>query len=644
MKPAPLSHEPESDIELSPRAPAERDQAHSPTQKTSDELEIVIQKRMAELEQANRQLQLELAERKQVEEKLQQREEQFRLLLENASEIMSILDADGTIRYQSPAIERVLGYKPEELLGRKAEELVHPDDVSEYGRIFSEKTRKFEAESVVEYRFRHKDGSWRVIHSACRNWLDHPTIAGVVVNSQDITERKQAEQKMEYQMQQVNLAHQQAIIYAKELNEKIAESKQAEQALAEERALLAQRISERTAELSAANAELAGVARAKDEFLASMSHELRTPLNAILGLTESLQEQTRGPLNERQLKSLRTIEESGRHLLALINDILDLSKIEAGKLELQLDLVPIEPVCQACLQFIKEAATKKNIGVSFILENREATMRADMRRLKQILVNLLSNAVKFTPEGGQVGLTVTCDAERQVITLCVWDSGIGIAPEDLPRLFKPFVQVDSSLSRQHEGTGLGLALVTRLTDLHGGSLTVESEPDQGSSFMVSLPWQDSSDFAQKSEPVEALSNISNLRRVTAKSEADRPLILLAEDNEANIQLMVEYLTDEGYRIAVARNGEEAVDRARDECPALILMDVQMPHIDGLEATRRLRADPQLAGTPIIAVTALAMPDDRERCLAAGASDYLSKPVSLKNLARTIAAYLEPTQT
>jgi len=270
-------------------------------------------------------------------------------------------------------------------------------------------------------------------------------------------------------------------------------------------------------------------------------------------------------------------------------------------------------------------------------------MRADMRRLKQILVNLLSNAVKFTPEGGQIGLTVTGDAERQVITFGVWDTGIGIAPEDLPRLFKPFVQVDSSLSRQHEGTGLGLALVTRLTDLHGGSLTVESEPGQGSSFMVSLPWQDSWGSTEKPEPVEALSEISGLRRMTVKPRAERPLILLAEDNEANIQLMVDYLTDEGYRIVVARNGEEAVDRARDECPALILMDVQMPNIDGLEATRRLRADPQHASTPIIAVTALAMPEDRARCLAAGANDYLSKPISLKKLARTIADYLEPTQ-
>jgi CheY-like chemotaxis protein len=327
-------------------------------------------------------------------------------------------------------------------------------------------------------------------------------------------------------------------------------------------------------------------------------------------------------------------------LLALISDILDLSKIEAGKLELQFDRVSLEAVCQASLQFIREAAAKKKIDVSFTLDTGEATMRADIRRLKQILVNLLSNAVKFTPEGGHVGLVVTGETERQVITFCVWDTGIGITPEDLPRLFKPFVQVDSSLSRQHEGTGLGLALVTRLVELHGGSLSVESEPDQGSRFIVSLPWQDTFELTQKLEPAERLSDPP---APTSEVSVEHPLILLAEDNEANIQLLVEYLTDEGYRVVVARNGAEAIDRAKEERPALILMDVQMPGMDGLEATRCLRADAQLASIPIIAVTALAMPGDREQCLAAGANDYLSKPISLKKLAKTIAAHLEPAK-
>jgi signal transduction histidine kinase/ActR/RegA family two-component response regulator len=452
---------------------------------------------------------------------------------------------------------------------------------------------------------------------------------------------QQAEGSLPDSLQQLKIAYDQAIIYARELAAEVAERQQVELALQQERALLAQRVAERTAELSAANAELAYAARAKDEFLASMSHELRTPLNAILGLTEALQEQTRGPLNEPQLKSLRTIEASGRHLLALINDILDLSKIEAGKLELQLDPVSIEAICQASLQFIKEAAAKKKIGVSFTLDNTQATMQADARRLKQILVNLLTNAVKFTPEGGQVELTVKGEAEREVIHFIVKDTGIGIASEDLARLFKPFAQVDSSLSKQHEGTGLGLALVIRLTELHGGSVAVESEPGRGSRFIVSLPWLESLRMAGKAKPVEEELDISGFRHI--RPAAEQPLILLAEDNEANIELLANYLIDEGFRVVVARNGAEALERAKEERPALILLDVQMPGMDGLEATRRLRADPQLAAIPIIALTGLAMPGDREECLAAGVNDYLSKPVSLKKLVKTIAVYLESIQ-
>ncbi len=189
----------------------------------------------------------------------------------------------------------------------------------------------------------------------------------------------------------------------------------------EERTLLAQRVDERMAELSRANAELARAVRTKDEFLANMSHELRTPLNAILGLTESLQEYVYGPLNERQSKTLQTIETSGRHLLDLINDILDLAKIEAGKMELNLDTVTISMVCQSSLQFIKQLAKKKHINVSFAPQEEPGQIQADVRRLKQILVNLLSNAVKFTPEGGEIGLDVAIEQEHERVIFAVWD-------------------------------------------------------------------------------------------------------------------------------------------------------------------------------------------------------------------------------
>jgi signal transduction histidine kinase/CheY-like chemotaxis protein len=423
------------------------------------------------------------------------------------------------------------------------------------------------------------------------------------------------------------------------IQQELTERKRAEEALREERASLARRVEERTAELSVANAELARAVHLKDEFLATMSHELRTPLNAILGLSEALQEQVYGPLNERQLKSLRGIEESGHHLLALINDILDVSKIEAGKLELEVGPVSVVSVCQASLRLIKQAAHKKQLRVSSTFDRAVTTLEADGRRLKQILVNLLSNAVKFTPEGGTIGLEVVSDDECQVVHFAVWDTGIGISEEDMGRLFQPFVQLDSSLSRQYTGTGLGLSLVYRLTEMHGGSVSVESEVGQGSRFTVSLPWH----------PADARLRTIDRRPRTADegpltvSQQPPAIVLLAEDNEESINTLTDYLGAKGYRVVVARDGAEAIERARKERPDMILMDIQMPGMDGLEATRRLRADADLGTIPIIALTALAMPGDRERCLAAGVNEYLSKPVSLKGLVKAMEARLSRNQ-
>lgn len=537
---------------------------------------------------------------------------------------------------------------------------------------------------------------------------------------------------------------------------------------------LERRVAERTADLSRANAELGQVVRAKDEFLANMSHELRTPLNGILILSEILLEQIRGPINERQAKSLQTIHSSGHHLLSLINDILDLSKVEAGKLELQLETVLVEQICNTSLQFVTEQAHKKDIRLTFQNIDVQAKMEADPRRLKQILINLLSNAVKFTPNGGRVTLKTMIDQDKTAIRFVVEDTGIGIPAEDMVRLFKPFSQLDTSLTREHEGSGLGLALVSRLVELHGGSMQVESEgiPGKGSRFTVLLPRQHSLESVERLEDGAALSNLEQalyrlsaegqrivkaliiedsptaaeqverylqelgvqiiahatsevavekvltnlpdfiildllmprqsgweilaqlksdprlesipvmiisvvdepakglaagaaeylvkpisrrqfrqaLGRVAARlvgreisqtavatsapadlPETPGPLILLAEDNETNIQAIGEYLQDINYQVMIARNGGEALDLAIEQKPDLILMDIQMPVLDGYTVTQRLRAMSDFETTPIVALTALAMPGDRERCLAAGANEYLAKPISLKKL-------------
>jgi len=405
---------------------------------------------------------------------------------------------------------------------------------------------------------------------------------------------------------------------------------------------LERRVVERTAELHQLNIELESANRAKDEFLANMSHELRTPLNSILGLSESLLEQRRGPLNDSQEKSLQTIESSGRHLLDLITDILDLSKIEAGKFEYRPQLILVEDLCRSSLAFINSQAVKKSITVTYHNETTISSITADPRRLKQILINLLSNAVKFTNENGQVTLQVQTSSEQDRLQFSVIDTGIGIAPEDLGRLFHPFVQLDSTLNRQFAGTGLGLTLVQKLTDLHGGSVEVESEVGKGSRFTIYLPLGlETTGQNQADEPESEMSGNKKWRKDSdALRESPAPAtILIAEDNVTNILTVGDYLESHGYEIVVAHNGVEAIEKAQATSPDVILMDIQMPVMDGLEAMRRLRADPQFASTPIIALTALAMPGDRERCLDAGANEYMSKPVSLKKLLHAIHEYL-----
>jgi CheY-like chemotaxis protein/anti-sigma regulatory factor (Ser/Thr protein kinase) len=326
----------------------------------------------------------------------------------------------------------------------------------------------------------------------------------------------------------------------------------------------------------------------------------------------------------------------------LINDVLDLSKIEAGKFDHFPQLVNIDMLCRSSLSFVKSQATKKSITVTYNNEIANANVFADPRRLKQILVNLLTNAVKFTPDGGQITLEAHVDAEQDLVEFSVIDSGIGIAPRDLRRLFQPFVQVDSKLNRQFEGTGLGLALIHKLTDMHGGSVHVESEVGLGSRFVVRLPW--GLELSDQQPPAE--STPEPLGERSAKPGAsraianDRGLVLLAEDNPANILTTGDYLESYGYRIVKAHDGLEAIEKAEGHGPDIILMDIQMPVMDGLEAIRQLRANSRFAATPIIVTTALAMPGDREQCLEAGANEYLSKPVRLKVLKQTIEKFLQ----
>jgi len=350
---------------------------------------------------------------------------------------------------------------------------------------------------------------------------------------------------------------------------------------------------------------------------------------------------------------------------------LDVAKMDAGKLSLDIQPHAVTSICQSSLHLVAEMAKKKKIEVHVELDQSVAQVDVDERRLKQMLVNLLSNAIKFTAEGGQIGLEVKADGNEHRVHFVVWDTGVGIAPNDMGKLFQPFVQLDSSLSRQHGGTGLGLYLVSRMAELHGGSVAVSSEPSKGSRFTISLPWHPMAQAGSQSsllhellrEPASpdavddswqqagwqeavaedrfpnAARTVSQSPVVVTRQGEGTPCILLADDNETNLGVLSDFLQEWNCRLLYARTGVEAVRQTREHCPDLVLMDIQMPELNGLDAIRMIRADSRHRHTPIVAVTALAMPGDREQCIDAGADDYLSKPIHIERLTEMLNRFL-----
>lgn len=357
--------------------------------------------------------------------------------------------------------------------------------------------------------------------------------------------------------------------------------------------------------------------RAKSNFLANMSHELRTPLNAIIGFSELLEDQTFGPLNDKQQRYVTNVHSSGRHLLQLVNDILDLAKIEAGRLVLEPESIDLNALLHDMQRGIEPLATAKR--QTFVLEVAEnlPSLTADRPKVKQILYNLFSNAIKFTPEGGRIGVRATparSDDGGDQIQVAVWDSGVGIAEEDLHRIFLEFEQVDSSYVRQQEGTGLGLALTQRLVEAHGGRIWVESKPGKGSTFTFVLPTEGR---ATSIEPRPTTS----VRKV--EQDREGPLVLVVEDDPTARELLSHYLVEHGYRVLYARSAAEALDLVRKHRPAAITLDILLPDENGLQLLSKLRADPVTKDIPVVVVS---IADDRELGSNAGAAGWFVKPV------------------
>jgi len=568
------------------RVEGERDRAEAALRQAHDELERRVAERTMELVRAGEKQQemieeLELTEEElrhqndelaQHEEKLRRANDELRALVEASPLAIVGYDAAGNVVSWHGGAEQLFGWTSDEVVGRALDH-VPPDKIDELHQLRERVLGNGDSLTELETVRQRKDGS-RVEVSISTARLHDPAgrLSGVVAVYSDITERRRA------------AANQRA--------REVAE---------------------------AAN-------RAKSQFLANMSHELRTPLNAIIGFSELLEDQAYGDLNERQHKYVTNILSSGRHLLQLVNDILDLAKVEAGRLVVEASEFSVATALEEVQRIVEPLALAKRIALTVESSDDLPRLIADRPKVKQILYNLVSNAVKFTPEGGRVNIAARAVGQRpdlllppewqaEGIVISVVDTGIGIGPEDLERVFLEFEQLDSSYARQQEGTGLGLALTRRLVELHGGRVWVESEVGRGSRFSFVLP------ITPSRPPID-----SSVHQATALPEPSdqRPVVLVVEDENVASELLTTYLSKNGYAVVRARNGAEAIDLALRLRPAAITLDILLPDTDGLEVLATLRSRPETREIPVVVVS---ISDNRELGFSLGAAGWLVKPVN-----------------
>ncbi|HAK88795.1 MAG: hypothetical protein A2077_02675 [Nitrospirae bacterium GWC2_46_6] len=539
-------------------------------------------------------------------------------VLNNSADIIVTTDTKGRVVEFNKGASRILGYSKEEVTGRRAEKFwVQPEERREILRMLEKEgyVSNYETQLIA------KDG--RVVDvSLTLAYIKNGDgkIYGTVGISKDITEKK----KLERAVEERNLE-------LKELNEKLEE-----------------KVIERTRELEKANRELERSSKLKSQFIATMSHELRTPLNSILGFSELLMDEIFGGLTEKQKRHVTNIHNSGSHLLQLINNILDIAKIESGKMELYYEGFAVRQAISEVETVIRPLVDKKRQELIVKVSEGVTLIKADKVKFKQILYNLVSNAVKFTPEGGNIFVEANlageddayfarykdiCTKKDSCLSLSVTDSGIGIKKEDHEKIFSEFEQVDSSFSRRYEGTGLGLALTKKLVELHGGDIFVESEEGKGSKFAVVLPLFDVSVAEKEARPAApAMEKFEYSLDMPKKRRGESPLILVVEDDPSTSELLTLHLAQGGYRVAHVYNGDFAISRIREAKPFAVLLDVMMPGKDGWEILQELKSDPELKDIPVIMASVV---DNLELGFALGATDYLVKPVNRASLLKKL---------
>ena len=540
--------------------------------------------------------------------RMREKEEQLRLFqtaLEQSPNSILMTDAQNRIVYVNEQMVKLTGYTREELMGNTPARLKSGNTPP---GTYADLWQSLEACRVWSGEFynRKKNGE---------HYWEQAIVAPIADESGIITHY---------------LAIKEDITHKKAMMEELNRTRVAAEENLEKSRYYMHQLEKARRDAEAAN-------RAKSEFLASMSHEIRTPLNGITGMLELLQ---MSRLEREQQENLEIIRVCSENLLDVINSILDLSKIEAGKMELEKHVFSISEWFERCLSVHRVQALRKGIRLVGEMDDRlPGKASGDSKRMQQVMNNLIGNAVKFT-DRGQVTVRCTLDSDSQEkywVTLMVKDTGIGIPAREMPRIFDSFTQLDGSINRRYGGTGLGLSITRKLTELMGGTIAADSVYGSGTTFMVSLPL----------DPAETdkTAHVSSKQKNRHRKQVEDVTVLLAEDDEINLVVVSSLLKAMGYSPICVSNGKEAVEAWKRHQPDVVLMDIQMPEMDGIQATRTIRSmeEAEEGVTPIVAVTAHAVSGDRERFLKAGMSGYLSKPIEMESLGETIQQALAASQ-
>ncbi len=528
---------------------------------------------------------------------LKENEERFRATFEQAAVGMAQVAPDGRLLRVNRKLCDIVGYSRDELLQKTLQDIIHPDDLN----ADMENVRKMLTGEISTYSMEKR--SLRKDRSVV--WINL-TVSMV----------RHASGNAEYCISVI---------------EDITRRKRDEEELTRHRDHLAELVKEQTTELITAKQAAEEANRAKSEFLSNMSHELRTPLNAILGYAQILKRQEN--LTQSQKQQLDIVHSSGVHLLTLINDILDIARIEARKIEIREAPFDLSFALRQVFNIAKVGADEKDLSCHYeALTPLPEYVIGDERKVTQILLNLLNNAVKYTHRGGVI-LRVSYEQTGSGVFLCeVVDSGIGIPNEKLETIFEPFTQLARD-GGGRQGTGLGLAITKQLVGLMGGSLGVESEPDKGSTFWVELSLP---------EAAEGEASLTKVQSAIIGYEGKRKSILVVDDNISNTSMLVSLLEPLGFEVATAQNGRDSVRRALERHPDLVLLDLVMPGVDGLEVAKGMRRCRELDGTRIIGISATVDDSDHKEAFVAACDDFLPKPVEVGSLLEKMRAQLRIT--